>query len=59
MAHTIEYCTICHARANEERPDKEPQYIINYKIIKLFPETHKELQKLGMKGETMGDMIRN
>lgn len=31
---------------------------MDFKIIKLSPETHKELQKLGMKGETFDDVIK-
>jgi hypothetical protein len=31
---------------------------VDFKIIKVSPETHKELQKLGMKGETFDDVIK-
>jgi hypothetical protein len=30
----------------------------DFKIIKVSPETHKKLQKLGMKGETFDDIIK-
>jgi hypothetical protein len=31
---------------------------VEFKIIKVSPETHKELQKLGMKGDTFDDIIK-
>ena len=31
---------------------------VEFKIIKVSPETHKELLKLGMKGETFDDIIK-
>jgi hypothetical protein len=31
---------------------------VDFKIIKVSLETHKELQKLGMKGETFDEVIK-
>jgi hypothetical protein len=31
---------------------------VEFKIIKVSPEHHKELQKLGMKGDTFDDIIK-
>jgi hypothetical protein len=32
--------------------------VADFKIIKVSPETHKELQKLGVKGDTFDDIIK-
>jgi hypothetical protein len=32
--------------------------VTEFKIIKVSPETHKELQKLGMKGDTFDDIVK-
>jgi hypothetical protein len=32
--------------------------VANFKIVKVSPDTHKELQKLGLKGDTFDDIIR-
>ncbi len=32
--------------------------VTDIKIIKVSPETHKELQKLGMKGDTFDDIVK-
>ena len=34
------------------------QGVADFKIIKVSPETHKELQNLGTKGETFDDVIK-
>jgi len=39
-------------------PSSTPVENVERKIIKVSPETHKELLKLGAKGETFDDIIK-
>ena len=58
MAYTIEYCPMCHGRADVERPDKTSQYIKRYKPIKVSYQTWKDLTDMTFKDESYDQIIR-